>query len=53
MNIILALVLVTTTLLFGIPVAKYLRQPAVIGSVQEGSVAKQAGPATSGHHRSH
>ena len=43
MNIILALVLVTTTLLFGIPVANYLRQPAVIGSVQEGSAAEQAG----------
>ena len=43
MNILLALVLVTTTLLFGIPVAKYLRQPALIGSVQEGSAAEQAG----------
>ncbi len=43
MNIILALILVTTNLMLGIPVAKYLRQPAVIGSVQEGSAAEQAG----------
>ncbi len=43
MNIILALLLVTANLMVGMPVAKYLRQPAVIGSVQEGSVAEQAG----------
>ena len=43
MNIILALILVTTNFMWGIPVAKYLRQPAVIGSVQEGSAAEQAG----------
>jgi regulator of sigma E protease len=43
MNIILALILVTSNLMLGISVAKYLRQPAVIGSIQEGSVAEQAG----------
>jgi regulator of sigma E protease len=43
MNIVLALLLVTTNLMMGIPVAKYLRQPAVIGSVQAGSPAEQAG----------
>ncbi len=43
MNIILALILVTTNFMWGIPVAQYLRQPAVIGSVQEGSAAEQAG----------
>ena len=43
MNIILALILLTTNLMIGIPVATYLRQPAVIGSVQEGSAAEQAG----------
>jgi regulator of sigma E protease len=43
MNIILALLLVTANLMVGMPVAKYLRQPAVIGSVEEGSVAEQAG----------
>jgi len=43
MNIILALILVTTNFMWGIPVAQYLRQPAVIGIVQEGSAAEQAG----------
>ena len=43
MNIILALILVTSNLMFGISVATYLRQPAVIGSIQEGSAAEQAG----------
>ena len=43
MNIMLALILVTTNFMFGIPVAKYLRQPALIGSIQEGSAAEQAG----------
>ncbi len=43
MNIILALILVTTNLMLGTSVAKHLRQPAVIGSVQEGSAAEQAG----------
>jgi len=43
MNIILALILVTTNLMLGTSVAKHMRQPAVIGSVQEGSAAEQAG----------
>ena len=43
MNIMLALILVTTNFMFGIPVAKYLRQPALIGSIQEESAAEQAG----------
>ena len=43
MNLILALILVTTNFMWGIPVAQYLQQPAMIGSVQEGSAAEQAG----------
>ena len=53
MNIMLALILVTTNFMFGIPVAKYLRQPAVIGSIQERSAAEQAGLQPMGHHRGH
>ena len=43
MNLVLALVLVTLTFLVGVPMYKYLRQPAVIGSVQTGSPADQSG----------
>jgi regulator of sigma E protease len=43
MNIALALILVTVTFMFGIPTAKHLRQPAVIGSIADGSPAEQAG----------
>ena len=43
MNLVLALVLVTVTFSVGVPVYKYLRQPALIGSVQTDSPAEQAG----------
>ena len=43
MNIALALILVTATFMFGIPVAKHLRQPAVIGSIADSSPAEQGG----------
>jgi regulator of sigma E protease len=43
MNIILAVVLVVATFTVGVPVYKYLRQPAVIGSIEPGSPAAQAG----------
>jgi regulator of sigma E protease len=43
MNIGLAIILLTVTFMFGIPAAKHLRQPAVIGSISDGSPAEQAG----------
>ena len=43
MNLALALILLTTTYMLGVPVAKYLQQPAMIGSVEAGSPADQAG----------
>ncbi|MEE2822432.1 MAG: RIP metalloprotease RseP [Acidobacteriota bacterium] len=43
MNIGLALILVAATFMLGIPVAKYSRQPAIIGSIADGSPAQQAG----------
>ncbi|MEE8349393.1 MAG: RIP metalloprotease RseP [Acidobacteriota bacterium] len=43
MNIALALIFVTVTFMLGIPAAKYLRQPAVIGSIAADSPAEQAG----------
>ena len=43
MNIALALILVTVTFMLGIPTAKYLRLPAVIGSMAADSPAEQAG----------
>ena len=43
MNIALALILLTTTYMLGVPVAQYLQQPAMIGSVEAGSPADQAG----------
>lgn len=43
MNIALAVILLATTYMLGVPVAKYLQQPAQIGSVEAGSPADQAG----------
>ncbi len=43
MNIALALILLATTYMIGVPVAQYLQQPAKIGSVEAGSPADQAG----------
>ncbi len=43
MNIALALILVAATFMLGIPVAKYLRQPAVIGSIAPDSPAERIG----------
>ena len=43
MNVALALILVAFIFMLGVPVAKHLRQPAMIGGVQEGSPADQVG----------
>ena len=43
MNIALALILVAATFMLGIPVAKHLRQPAVIGSIAADSPAERIG----------
>ena len=43
MNIALALILVVATFMLGIPVAKHLRQPAVIGSIAADSPAERIG----------
>ena len=43
MNLALALILLTTTYMLGVPVATYLQQPAMIGSIEAGSPADQAG----------
>ena len=43
MNIALALLLVTANFMLGIPVAKHLQQPALIGRVEAGSPAALAG----------
>jgi regulator of sigma E protease len=43
MNVALALILVTVTFILGIPTAKHLREPAVIGTIAADSPAQQAG----------
>ena len=43
MNLVLAVLLVTVNFMIGVPVAKYLREPAVIGSVTEGLPGQQVG----------
>lgn len=43
MNIALAVILLTLTFTLGVPVYKYLRNPAVIGAVQSDSPAARAG----------
>jgi len=43
MNLVLAFVLVTATFVLGVPVAKYVRQPGVIGTVAQDSPAARMG----------